>query len=254
MTTYPQPKEPAVRALFGRIAPRYDLLNRLMTFGQDLSWRKQAIRLLEIPATARVLDVGAGTGDLSLLIHQSHPGARIVAVDLTPGMLAVARQRCAGKPIDLVIADAQHLPFEKSTFDRVVSAFLLRNVTSMIQTLKEQSRVMNAQGRIVAMETTPPRKSWLRPLAVFHLRRIIPFLGWLIAGDVAAYRYLPQSIEDFVSGERMAECVEKAGFANVGCRFRMMGTVSIVFGQHVLIPNKKIEKNLEKKRKTIKHR
>jgi demethylmenaquinone methyltransferase / 2-methoxy-6-polyprenyl-1,4-benzoquinol methylase len=254
MTTSLPSKEPVVRALFGRIAPRYDLLNRLMTFGQDISWRKQAIRLLQIPSNARVLDVGAGTGDISLLINKAHPDARIVAADLTPGMVAVGKHRAADKRMDWVIADAQHLPFAAGTFDRAISGFLLRNVTHMVQALKEQARVLSPGGRIVAMETTPPRKGWLRPVAIFHLRKVIPWMGRVIAGDAAAYQYLPRSIEDFVSGERMAELVGKAGFVETGIRFRMMGTVSIVFGRRDTDRRHLTPKVSQKNRKSSKHR
>jgi demethylmenaquinone methyltransferase / 2-methoxy-6-polyprenyl-1,4-benzoquinol methylase len=202
-----------------------------MTFGQDTSWRKQAVQMLQIPQKGRVLDVGAGTGDLSLLIAKSYPDIKIVCLDLTPGMLAVAKHRAKGKPIDWVIADAQHLPFAGGTFERVISAFLLRNVTDIILALREQVRILMLGGRIVAMETTPPHRGWLRPLAVFHLRKVIPLLGRLIARDAPAYLYLPKSIEDFISGEHMAELVMKAGFSGIDCRYRMIGTVSIVSGQ-----------------------
>jgi demethylmenaquinone methyltransferase / 2-methoxy-6-polyprenyl-1,4-benzoquinol methylase len=249
MTSSPSSKEPIVRALFGRIASRYDLLNRLMTFGQDTSWRKQAIQLLKVTKKARVLDVGTGTGDIPLLITKSNPDVMIVGVDLTPGMLAVARQRSAGKRIHWVLADAQHLPFTRGTFDRAISAFLLRNVTDQMQSLREQARVLTAAGRVVAMETTPPRKGLLRPVAVFHLRRVIPFLGRVIARDAPAYRYLPRSIEDFVSGERLAEMVKKAGFSGVSVYFRMIGTVTIVAAQRRFDSDAPLEKVPAKTRK-----
>jgi demethylmenaquinone methyltransferase / 2-methoxy-6-polyprenyl-1,4-benzoquinol methylase len=254
MTTSLQSKEPVVRGLFGRIAPRYDLLNRIMTFGQDISWRKQAIRLLQIPNGARVLDAGAGTGDISLLIAKVHPSARIVAVDLTPEMVAVGTRRDTDKRIAWVIANAQHLPFAERTFDRVISGFLLRNVTNMLEAIMEQARVLVSEGRLVAMETTPPRKGWLRPVAIFHLRKVIPLMGRVIAGDAAAYLYLPKSIEDFVSGERMAELVEKVGFNAVEVRFRMMGTVSMVCAQRNSDKGKSLSKFPKKNRKSIKHR
>jgi demethylmenaquinone methyltransferase / 2-methoxy-6-polyprenyl-1,4-benzoquinol methylase len=254
MKSSPEPKEPAVRALFGRIAPRYDRLNRLMTFGQDISWRKYAIQLLQIPKKANVLDVGAGTGDLSLLIAKSNPDARIVGVDLTPGMLAIAKQRTSDERIDWVIADAQHLPFAKGSFERVISAFLLRNVSHIGQALKEQARVMVAAGRVVAMETTPPRRGWLRPIAVFHLRKVIPLMGRLIARDAPAYMYLPRSIEDFISGEQMAELVKKAGFSGIDCQFRMLGTVSIVSGQRRFEIEEPPEQTTKKVRKSSKNK
>jgi len=232
-----QPKEPAVRALFSRIASRYDLLNRLMTFGQDISWRKQAIRLLKISGKVRVLDAGTGTGDVALAIAKMNPEAFIVGLDLTPGMLSIAKRRSDGKRIHWVIADAQDLPFRRSVFDRVISAFLLRNVTHINSAIAEQARVLAKGGQIVALETTPPRKSWLRPVALLQLRLVIPWLGRLVAGDAAAYQYLPRSIEEFISGEQIAMLVEGAGFNEVNCRYRMMDTVSIVTGQRIVEDN-----------------
>ncbi|MEN4100536.1 MAG: ubiquinone/menaquinone biosynthesis methyltransferase [Anaerolineaceae bacterium] len=231
MTSYDQPKQSVVRALFGRIAPRYDLLNRIMTFGQDGSWRKQAIRQLHVHAKKRLLDVGAGTGDLSLMIAKENHDAFIIGLDISPAMLSVARQRPGSKGISWVIADAQHLPFGDGVFDGVISGFLLRNVTDLIQTIREQARVLAVEGNWVAMETTPLRNGWLRSFALLHLRFVIPLLGRVIARNEADYRYLPQSIEDFVSGEHLADLVVQAGFCEARCNFRMLGTVSIVFGR-----------------------
>jgi demethylmenaquinone methyltransferase/2-methoxy-6-polyprenyl-1,4-benzoquinol methylase len=146
-------------------------------------------------------------------------------------MLAIARRRRGAERVRWVLDDALHLPFATGAFDAAVSGFLLRNVTDVDAALMEQRRVLRpGAGRLLCLDTTPPRPSPLRPLLEFHLNRVIPALGRWIAGDAEAYNYLPGSTRRFISAEDLAERMRRAGFAHVGFVRRMFGTVAIHWG------------------------
>jgi len=166
-----------LRRIFGRIARRYDLLNRLMTFGQDARWRREVIRRASPGPGARLLDLGAGTGDLALEAERQAPLARPVAADFTYQMLAVGKQRPGGARLPWLIADAMRLPFASETFDVIVSGFLLRNVTDLQAVLSEECRLLKSGGRILSLDTSPPQPGPLRPFLEFHLHHVIPLLG-----------------------------------------------------------------------------
>jgi demethylmenaquinone methyltransferase/2-methoxy-6-polyprenyl-1,4-benzoquinol methylase len=221
--------------MFGEIAPRYDLMNRIMTFGQDLRWRRSVIAQAGLHADSRLLDLGAGTGDLARTAHAAYPAIQAIAADFTIEMMRVGMARSQSLPdapqlIRWAAADATRLPFPDRYFDAVVSGFLLRNVNDLPACLEEQFRVLKPGGRIVALDTTPPPVSLLRPLLRFHLHTVIPTLGRMIAGQAEAYHYLPDSTEDFLEPEQLAARLTDAGFRNVGFERRMLGTVAIHWG------------------------
>jgi demethylmenaquinone methyltransferase/2-methoxy-6-polyprenyl-1,4-benzoquinol methylase len=219
-----------VRGMFARIANRYDLLNRIMTFGQDRRWRREAIARLSLKPKARLLDIGAGTGDLSFEAQRQRPHLQAVAVDFTTEMVNIGRNHPLGKRTGWVIADALHLPFRAGIFDGVASGFLMRNVSDVDTALAEQRRVLRPGGRMVCLETTPPRPGLLRPVIGFYLDHIIPALGRVLAGDVEAYRYLPASTQGFLETETMTARMNAAGFQAVHVVHRMFGTVAIHSG------------------------
>jgi demethylmenaquinone methyltransferase/2-methoxy-6-polyprenyl-1,4-benzoquinol methylase len=218
-----------VRHMFARIAWRYDLMNRLMTAAQDVRWRRETVRRAALPADGRLLDLGAGTGDLAQEALRQYPLARVVAADFTLEMMQVGRQRPSPQPHWLA-ADALRLPFADETFDAVVSGFLLRNVTNLDQALREQWRVLKVGGKMVSLDTTRPPRNLLTPFIQFHFRYLIPALGRWISGDAQAYAYLPASTQSFLSAERLAERMLLAGFQQVGFHRRMFGTVAIHWG------------------------
>lgn len=220
-----------VQGMFARIASRYDLMNRLMTAGQDVRWRKEVIRLTGLPEGGRLLDLGTGTGDLALEAIRQRPGCRVVAADFTLEMMQVGRQRLRPDRLNWTAADALQLPFPAGTFDAVISGFLLRNVTDVNQALSEQHRVLRPAGRIVALDTTRPAQSFLSPIINLHLHFVIPALGRLITGDGEAYNYLPDSTANFLGAEQLAARLASAGFQEVGFRRLMFGTVAIHWGQ-----------------------
>lgn len=220
-----------VRRMFGRIAPRYDLLNRLMTGGQDVRCRREAVDGLQISPGFRVLDAGAGTGDIAFEARRRLPGGRVVAADLTYEMMALGKRKAGGDDVDWVLADALQLPFAEGVFDGVISGYLLRNVPDVPAALAEQQRVLAPGGRMVSLDTTPPRQNLLKPFIDFYMQRVIPLLGRLITGDTAAYTYLPDTTANFIPAEKLAGLMEGAGFSEVSFVRRLFGVMAIHRGQ-----------------------
>lgn len=220
-----------VRGMFARISGRYNLLNRLMTFGRDQSWRREAISRLEIQPEQLILDAGSGTGDIALEIIKTEPTVRVFAADLTIEMIKVGRNRHDAEKINWVVADAQALPFSNNTFNAVISGYLLRNVPDVDIALTEQFRVVSASANFVSLDTTPPRRNLLYPFIKFYLKVVIPTLGKMITGDSAAYTYLPETTAHFLSAEALADRILQAGFTGVHFTRRMFGSMAIHWGK-----------------------
>ena len=217
-----------VHTVFGRIAKRYNLMNRLMTAGQDVRWRQEAVRRLRLAPGNTLLDLGAGTGDLGRLALRQQPDIRLVAADFSLEMMLAGK---TSGPLPWLNADALHLPFPDATFEAVVSGFLMRNVGDLDSALQEQVRVLKPGGRIAILETTRPHAGIFTSLVRVHMRLVIPWIGGLVSGDREAYRYLPTSSESFLSAEELAERMASAGFCKVGFRRRMAGTIAIHWGE-----------------------
>lgn len=215
-----------VQAMFQTIAPRYDLMNRLMTGRQDIRWRQQVIRLAHVPAGGRLLDLGTGTGDLTREALRQAPTCRPISADFTLGMMQ-AGKRLPGAALTWSCADALELPFPDESFDVVVSGFLLRNVVDLPRALAEQYRVLKPGGRMVTLDTTRPKASILSPFIRFHMHRVIPFLGGLLTGDREAYVYLPETSEHFLLAEDLLARIQAAGFQHAAFRRLMFGTTAI---------------------------
>jgi len=213
-----------VREMFGRIADRYDLMNRLMTFGQDSRWRREVVRRAGPVSSGRILDVGTGTGDLLREAQRRNPDALVAGADFTLEMMRTGRRK-GGRLY--TGADALQLPFAAGTFDAVVSGFLVRNVVDLPQALAEQHRVLRSGGRIVILDTTRPGRSLFSPLVWLQLRVVIPMVGKLVSSFSEAYRYLPQTTEQFLAAEELAAEMAVAGFRGVAYRRLMLGTIAI---------------------------
>lgn len=217
-----------VQNMFTRIARRYDLMNRLMTGGQDVRWRKQVIQLARLGHNARLLDLGTGTGDLAREALAQFPQVKVIAADFTLEMMRVGRKRGA---LNFSSADALHLPFHDLSFNAVVSGFLMRNVIDLQKAIQEQYRVLKKGGRIVILDTTRPKKNILSPLIWLHMHVIIPTLGGLLTGVREAYRYLPETTEGFVTAENMASRMAAVGFKKVNYQKLMFGTIAVHWGE-----------------------
>ena len=168
-----------VQDMFARIAHRYNLMNRLMTAGQDIRWREQVIKHARLKPNARLLDLGAGTGDLAREALRQQPRAKVVATDFTFEMMRVGQLNGS---LPWSAADALSLPFGDKTFDAIVSGFLMRNVGDIQLSLKEQYRTLKPGGRIVILDTTKSRRNLLSPLIWLHMHLVIPLVGGMLSG------------------------------------------------------------------------
>jgi demethylmenaquinone methyltransferase / 2-methoxy-6-polyprenyl-1,4-benzoquinol methylase len=220
-----------VQGMFARIAGRYDLMNRLMTAGQDVRWRRFVIRQAQLPPGGRLLDIATGTGDIALEGLRQAPGLQAVGGDFTIEMMQAGKRLAERQAIQWVGADTLALPFPDHTFDAVSSGFLMRNVIDVPGAFREQWRVTRPGGRVVVLESSPPKKNLLRPFIRLHLNVVIPTLGRLISGEADAYNYLPDSTQQFQDPEALAGIMRDVGFRNVGYTLFMFGTVAVHTGQ-----------------------
>ncbi len=221
-----EPKERFVRDMFSRIAPAYDLVNSLMSWGQDTRWRREAVRLAR-PSSGRMLDVATGTGDLALELAR-HRGS-VVGIDFCPEMIERGRQKMGRRRLEgkvaLILGDALALPFRDDSFDCVLNGFVLRNVGDVNQFLAELRRVVRPEGRVVCLELCRPSSRVVGALHRLYLHRVVPLLGWWLSGDKRAYRYLPDSVEDFMDVDEFQHMMKGAGFRCVGYMSLNWGTV-----------------------------
>jgi len=224
-------KGPGVQMMFDAIAGKYDLMNRVMTMGQDQKWRRFVVKTAGDPGDGWVLDLATGTGDIAGLMTATHPQAKLVGGDFSLNMLSEAQKRFAAEKICWQACDANCLPFADNTFSAVTFGYLLRNVDNALGVLQEVQRVLKPGGKVVCLDTTPPEKNLLYPFVQFYFRFGIPVMGKMIADDEAAYAYLTGSTMDFYEAEPLAEVFREAGFDNVGFKKFMLGTIGIHWGE-----------------------
>jgi demethylmenaquinone methyltransferase/2-methoxy-6-polyprenyl-1,4-benzoquinol methylase len=230
MTNPANGNRPDVRAMFDRIAGSYGRMNFLMTFGRDRAWRRTIVREAALPPGGRLLDLAAGTGDIALEALRQDPAVHVTAADFSLGMMRVGRGRPGGDRVAWCAADAFALPFADATFDAVTSGYLLRNVADRAGAFREQARVVRPGGRVVCLDTSPPPRSPLRPFVRLYLRRVIPLLGRIVAGDRPAYAYLASSTEGFKSPAELAAIMREAGLVEVRHRSFMGGSIAVHTG------------------------
>lgn len=228
-----------VQGMFARIAGRYDLMNRLMTGGQDVRWRRIVIQEAQLPAGGKLLDIATGTGEIAQEGLRQHPDIQAVGGDFVLEMMGIGRQNPKRRAIHWVAADTLALPFPDGVFDAVTSGFLMRNVVDVPGAFREQARVTRPGGRIVVLESSPPKNNVLRPLIRFHLHHIIPTLGKMVAGEADAYRYLPDSTQQFQEPDSLIAIMRQAGLENVRYNLYMFGTIAIHVGQKAILKSSK---------------
>lgn len=225
-----------VAAMFARIAPRYDLLNTVISGGLHHRWRRLAARLAAEGLEGEALDVATGTGDLALALLKQPGVRRAVALDFVPEMLHLAqekvrRQRAEGR-VELVMGDALRLPFPDGRFACATSGFGMRNMGDLAAALREMARVVRPGGRVVILEPTSSGV-WL-PLRWgfrWYFHRVVPLLGAWLAGDREAYTYLPQSVDPFPTAEGLRELMSVCGMREVRYRYAGLGTVAVHVGR-----------------------
>lgn len=228
--------------MFDRIVPRYDLMNRLMTGGRDVAWRRiavsEALRHAD-PARAVVLDLATGTGDLAFALRDAG-AAQVTGLDFSREMLAEAARKDAqmahGRPVAWIEGDAMALPFGDASFDAVTVGFGLRNMPSYLGALREVARVLKPGGTFVCLETTPLRQPLLRDAFAWYFSHVVPWLGGMLSGDRDAYAYLPASSAAFPDAEDLGQTMIAAGLTNVRYLRLGGGTVALHVARRPPVP------------------
>lgn len=223
-----------VREMFARIAPRYDLTNRMMTGGLDEQWRRRAIRQLAPAPRARILDLCCGTGDLVFGLLRRQPTLDVTGIDFCAPMLERARARAA-KGIrgnaTFLEGDVMAMPFADETFDGATMGFSLRNVVDVDGALQEIRRVLRPGARFVNLDVSKPPNKRFKRLFDLYFYGVVPWLGALVGGSREAYRYLPSSLTHHPNAPELRDRFARAGFADAGFIALMGGTIAIHFGR-----------------------
>lgn len=224
------PRDQAVQSMFDRIAVRYDLLNRVISFRLDRRWREQAIQILLSGGAKLILDLGTGTGDLAFSAAASANGhARIVGLDFSYEMLRLAQRKrrdaAHGEKAFFVDGSALASPFKRAAFDGVMTAFVLRNVSDLTVFFREAALVLKPGGKLVSLDMYPPPKGWFSMFYSLYFYRLVPWIGGVLAHDHRAYKYLSESVRGFHAPESVTEVIRGAGFSRVSVRKFLRGAV-----------------------------
>lgn len=227
-------KKAQVEAMFDAIAPRYDLLNRVLSLGVDRRWRRKAVGLLEAEQPERILDVATGTADLAVEAMRLDP-KKVVGVDLSEAMLHRGREKVErlglSDRIILQRGDAEKLPFSDNQFHAALVAFGVRNFQDLDKGLAEIRRVLRPGGALVVLEFSKPRAFPIKQLYAFYSRFILPRVGGAVSKNDGAYRYLPDSVAAFPDGEDFLDRLRQAGYHDVTCRPLTFGIASLYKGK-----------------------
>ncbi|MCB9640827.1 MAG: bifunctional demethylmenaquinone methyltransferase/2-methoxy-6-polyprenyl-1,4-benzoquinol methylase UbiE [Myxococcales bacterium] len=221
--------------MFDRIASTYDPLNRMLSAGIDVRWRKRVAKHLPSHEQLHLLDLATGTGDLLITLCKEEPRIqKALGMDLSEGMLAVGREKLQKlqlpQPASLETGDATQIPVEDQSFDAVTIAFGIRNVNDVPASLREMHRVLRPKGRAIILEFSLPKSRLMRGLYLFYFRRVLPMIGSMVSGDRYAYSYLNQSVEAFPYGEAFCQMMRDAGFADVKATPLTFGIATIYQG------------------------
>ncbi|MDO1499181.1 bifunctional demethylmenaquinone methyltransferase/2-methoxy-6-polyprenyl-1,4-benzoquinol methylase UbiE [Maribacter confluentis] len=223
-------KKEQVTKMFDTISTNYDGLNRVISFGIDIKWRKKVVELLKKEQPKSILDIATGTGDLAIALVDT--GAkRIVGLDISPGMLTVGKEKVKNKDLDhtieLVVGDSENLSFEDNTFDAVTVSFGVRNFETLTTGMAEILRVLKPNGTLVILETSVPTKTPYKQGYRFYTKNILPLIGKLFSKDNSAYGYLSESASVFPHGEKFNNILREIGFIDVTNKPQTFGVASI---------------------------
>jgi demethylmenaquinone methyltransferase/2-methoxy-6-polyprenyl-1,4-benzoquinol methylase len=211
-------KKEQVAAMFDTISGNYDQLNRVISFGIDIKWRKKVLQIVTNKNPKSILDIATGTGDLAILMAKTNAD-KIIGLDISTGMLDVGRKKILEKnlasTIDMVLADSENMPFEDNSFDAITVAFGVRNFQNLEKGLSEILRVLKPKGVFVILETSIPEKTPYRQGYNFYSKNILPLIGKLFSKDNSAYGYLSESAAAFPYGEALNNILRKIGFIEV---------------------------------------
>lgn len=223
-------KKEQVAQMFDTISGNYDGLNRVISFGIDIKWRKKVLQLVSDKNPKTVLDIATGTGDLAILMTATS-AERIVGLDISAGMLDVGRKKIEAKKlsdkIEMILADSENMPFENDTFDAITVAFGVRNFETLEKGLSEILRVLKPNGIFVILETSVPEKTPYKQGYTFYSKNILPLIGKLFSKDDSAYQYLSESASVFPYGEILNNILRKIGFIDVVSMPQTFGVATI---------------------------
>jgi demethylmenaquinone methyltransferase/2-methoxy-6-polyprenyl-1,4-benzoquinol methylase len=227
-------KSVQVEAMFDNISKRYDLLNRIMTFGIDKRWRNKAVSMLRKKQPKHILDIATGTADFALAALKLHP-EKITGIDLSDRMLEVGREKVeyagAGKIIELVKGIAEALPFKDNSFDAITIGYGVRNFEDLDKGISEIYRVLRPGGSLVILETSQPRSAWKKVMVNFYCGKIVPLFGRLIGRSDKAYRYLIESARYFPYGSEFLRILDSHNFKQSSCTPLFFGVSSIYYAE-----------------------
>ncbi|WP_405383687.1 bifunctional demethylmenaquinone methyltransferase/2-methoxy-6-polyprenyl-1,4-benzoquinol methylase UbiE [Maribacter sp. LLG6340-A2] len=223
-------KKEQVTKMFDTISKNYDGLNRVISFGIDIKWRKKVVEILKKEQPSSILDIATGTGDLAIALTKT--GAeKIVGLDISPGMLEVGKEKVTNKNLDstieMVVGDSENLIFKDNTFDAVTVSFGVRNFETLATGLAEILRVLKPNGTLVVLETSVPTKTPYKQGYSFYTKNILPLIGRIFSKDDSAYGYLSESASVFPHGEKFNNILREIGFIDVTNKPQTFGVASI---------------------------
>jgi demethylmenaquinone methyltransferase/2-methoxy-6-polyprenyl-1,4-benzoquinol methylase len=208
-------KKEQVTQMFDKVSSNYDFLNRLLTFGIDISWRKKVVKFIQNHKAKRILDIATGTGDLAIMLAKIN-SEKVIGLDISEGMLEVGKKKVdqlnLNDKIEMILGDSEKLPFDDQVFDAITVGFGLRNFENLEQGLNEIYRVLRPEGTFVVLETSQPTKFPIKQGFTFYSKYVIPTVGKLFSKDKNAYQYLPESAAAFPYGDSFNNILLKTGF------------------------------------------
>lgn len=223
-------KKEQVAQMFDNISKNYDGLNRVISFGIDVKWRKKVVAIIGKKNPKQILDIATGTGDLAIMMAALNPD-RIIGLDISAGMLDVGKQKIAkanlSDIIEMIVGDSENMPFDDNTFDAITVSFGVRNFANLDKGLKEIKRVLKPGGTFVVLETSVPTKFIYKQGYRFHTSVILPIIGKLFSKDKVAYSYLSESANSFPFGEKFNNILLKNGFTTATDKPVTFGVASI---------------------------
>jgi demethylmenaquinone methyltransferase / 2-methoxy-6-polyprenyl-1,4-benzoquinol methylase len=228
-------KKEQVAEMFDNISPKYDLLNRLLSGGIDIYWRKKAIGMLKKEQPKLMLDIATGTGDLAVEAYKQLQPDKIIGVDISEGMLNIGKEKMTrlglSDKIELRMGDSEKLLFDNNTFDAVVVSFGVRNFENLLKGLTDMYRVTKPGGTCLIVEFSNPTSFPMKQLYAFYSSTILPLIGKLVSKDNSAYSYLPESVKAFPDGDKFLAIFRQAGFTETVCKPLTFGICSVYLGK-----------------------
>ncbi len=228
-------KKNQVAEMFNNISPRYDFLNRFLSAGIDVGWRKKAIKELKLNRPKVILDVATGTADVALLTEKILKPNKIIGIDISVGMLNLGKEKVIKQKkdriIDLQIGDSESLNFEDNFFDAVTVAFGVRNFENLEKGLEEIYRVLKPTGKLVVLEFSKPQKKGIKGFYHFYMNKIMPYFGSIFSGNKEAYLYLNNSVQAFPEGQEFIKILHETGFTQTYLKTLSLGVCTIYCGR-----------------------